>query len=353
MKRLHVVVLFMALVACGARTGLAIGTSSDASLGDDASSSDASLGDGDAAASDGQPFKACPADHVTVLVADAGFGFGALTIDEGSIYWVSWSPIGVESAPKTGGAPTALVVGLSGPTGLAVSSGYVFWTDFNTNEVGRVSTDGGAPTVLATGQANAVSVAVSDDVYWTTWKTGTMDRVPLDGGAVESLSTANANYAEITTDGQHVFWAVNEGSIMAYSFATKTVSVLATAAKGRPYAIATDGTNVYWRETDDATGTLYIVRASVQGGPSTVLASVSPDDAGLCYANKNCQGEIATDGQHVYFTVDGDAGAVMKLPVNGGAPTVIAEHQNLAWGIAVDEACVYWHTWDAVIVSPK
>jgi len=338
MRRLGVVLT--TVVACGARTELDVSASLDASIAGDVSSD---------VAPDTPAVKACPVDHATVLVGDAGFGLGALALDEGSIYWISWNPIGVETVPKTGGAAAVLLSGLSGPVGLKVSSGYVFWTDFNTNEVGRVSTDGGNPIVLATGQSGAQGLAVSDAVYWTTWKTGTADRVPLDGGSVETLSKANANYAEMTADGDRVFWAMSEGSIMAYLLATQKVSVVATAAKAEPFAITTDGVNVYWTELD-VSGALYVVRASVAGGSPTVLTSVSPDDAGLCYANKSCQGEIATDGQHVYFTLDGDAGAVMKVPVGGGSPTVIAQGQNHAWGIAVDDACLYWHTWDAIVV---
>jgi hypothetical protein len=153
-----------------------------------------------------------------------------------------------------------------------------------------------------------------------------------------------------------VYWVVSRGtstgSIMAYSLAAKTFSQIATTAKGAPFAITTDGINVYWEELD-LSGTLYIVRASTHGGASTVLASVAPDDAGLCYANTSCQGELATDGQHVYFTLDGDAGAVLKVPVGGGAPSAVAQSQHQPWGITVDDACVYWHTWDAIIVSPK
>lgn len=340
-------VALAALLACGARTGLEVSTPADASL------SDVFSGD----ASDAPVARACPIDRRTVLVGDAGFGEGALVLDDGSIYWVSWNPIGIETVPKTGGAAAVVLSGLSGPVGLTASSGYVFWTDFNSNEVGRVSTDGGDPIVLAKNQSGAQGVAVADEVYWTTWKTGTMDRVSIDGGTAQALSNSTiANYAEITTDGQHVFWATSRGpstgSIMAYSFATQTVSVVATAAKGGPFAITTDGVNVYWEEIDPS-GVLYIVRANVNGGASTVLASVAPDDAGLCYANTNCQGEVATDGQHVYFTVDGDAGAVLKVPVGGGAPIVVAQHEHQPWGIAVDDACVYWHTWDAVVVSPK
>jgi hypothetical protein len=227
-----------ALLACGARTELEV--TADASFGDVFTSD----------ASDAPIAKVCPVDRTTVLVGDAGFGDGVLALDDGSIYWVSWNPIGIETIPKTGGSMAVVLSGLSGPVGLTASSGYVFWTDFNSNEVGRVSTDGGNPIVLAMNQSGAQGVAIADEVYWTTWKTGTADRVPIDGGTVQSLSNSTiVNYAEMTTDGQHVFWATSEvstGSIMASSLAKQTVSVLATAPKevrsrSRPMASTSTG----------------------------------------------------------------------------------------------------------------
>jgi hypothetical protein len=58
---------------------------------------------------------------------------------------------------------------------------------------------------------------------------------------------------------------------------------------------------------------------------------------------------IAADATNIYWTnygdVNGDGnGTVMKLPLQGGTPTVIASQQGHPYAIAVDSTSVYWST---------
>ncbi|HEY2368032.1 MAG TPA: DUF5050 domain-containing protein, partial [Polyangiaceae bacterium] len=53
-----------------------------------------------------------------------------------------------------------------------------------------------------------------------------------------------------------------------------------------------------------------------------------------------CIGDVATDGDFVYFT--SKTGEVRKVPTSGGAATTIATGQANPFAVTVDDRCVYW-----------
>jgi hypothetical protein len=54
---------------------------------------------------------------------------------------------------------------------------------------------------------------------------------------------------------------------------------------------------------------------------------------------------VAVDGSHVYWTNEW-SGTVMKMGLDGSAPTTLASHQNQPHAVAVDASYVYWTTFD-------
>jgi hypothetical protein len=66
----------------------------------------------------------------------------------------------------------------------------------------------------------------------------------------------------------------------------------------------------------------------------------------------------AVDATSIYWTAEGD-GTVMKLPLAGGTPTVLASvpgSPGAGKGIAVDATSVYWTDWTSgkvMKVTPK
>ena len=99
--------------------------------------------------------------------------------------------------------------------------------------------------------------------------------------------------------------------------------VPAPLASGRsgPFAIAADRTNVYWTE-DGA-----VMSVPIGGGAPTMLATASSSRA------------IGVDAENVYWA---DSTGVRSVPLGGGVPTTLFSGSTDAEGIAVDDTRVYW-----------
>jgi formylglycine-generating enzyme required for sulfatase activity len=111
-----------------------------------------------------------------------------------------------------------------------------------------------------------------------------------------------------------------------------TVCALVTLASGRagPAAIAVDATNAYW--TDSADGT--VMKVPLDGGVPTLLASGQTPEFVTSFPTP-----IAVDATSVYWT---NTHAVMKVALGGGAPTTLATGLSQPGAMAVDATNVYW-----------
>ena len=94
-------------------------------------------------------------------------------------------------------------------------------------------------------------------------------------------------------------------------------------------AIAVDRTNAYW--TTESLNVLF--KVPLAGG--TAMPLVKATDGGARF--------LALDAAAIYYTTATPTnGKVMKAPLSGGTPVVLADGQAAAWGIAVDGTDVYW-----------
>src|SRR5262249_16282440 len=99
-----------------------------------------------------------------------------------------------------------------------------------------------------------------------------------------------------------------------------------------PLSFVMDATHFY--VMDGSVAPFSIQKLANTGGSAVPLVSSVPASANL-----------AIDGTNLYFATTGANGAIMKVPVGGGMPAVLADGQTNISGIAVDGTSVYWITY--------
>jgi len=98
--------------------------------------------------------------------------------------------------------------------------------------------------------------------------------------------------------------------------------------------IAVDATNVYWGTGQVASSGGAVWKVPINGGCPTILIGSQDRPHG-----------IATDGTNVYYANYGassNIGAIYSIPVAGGSPTPLALTQASPLDVAVDGTNVYW-----------
>ena len=159
------------------------------------------------------------------------------------------------------------------------------------------------------------------------------------GGCFQEPVTFSMDDANgIAVDATSIYWTTLDGAVRKTPFAGgSTVTIASSTNVAR--AIAVDATHVYW----DADGS--VAKVALDGGPVTVLAT------------KVYPLALAVDATSVYCLTRGDTwdpevdagketnppAIVVKVPIGGGAPTVLAAGAGIATGgFAVDDTSVYW-----------
>jgi hypothetical protein len=99
--------------------------------------------------------------------------------------------------------------------------------------------------------------------------------------------------------------------------------------------VVVDATYVYWVNrgavpVDD------VRRVPKSGGPTIILATAQNDYGQI--------EDLAVDATHVYWTTEYK---VMRTPIGGGAPSIVAITPGPAWGVSVDDTHIYFSDYTA------
>lgn len=229
------------------------------------------------------------------------------------------------------------------PEGLAVNDVSVFWTEAEYTCVdcspdwGRVYSapaKGGAPILLAETAGATPAKAVVDEthIYWSEYSN--IKRVPIGGGNAETIIDSGVWYHELVIDKTRVYWTPSDLKELVIMSADKS-----GAGQGplcitslRASQLTHNESWIYWRSDLDPNGTTSrIERISALGGTSSVVLS------GIS------AGDFAVHQGFVYWT-EFKQGRVLRAPVSGGSPEVLAAGLAEPTEIAVDDSGIYWLT---------
>jgi hypothetical protein len=226
-----------------------------------------------------------------------------------------------------------------GAYGIAVDSKSAYFTAYD-DTVSQVPIAGGATTLHASGQQTPEAIAVdATGVYWVNnyleHAGSAVLELPLPGGTTPfTLATEQAypGYPDgIAVDKNYVYWTDSFGGDVLALPRKGSSALTIPFAQGQlhPDGIAVDASSVYWINYGDGDPNGAVMKVSLNGGAPTTLASAQFGPQG-----------IALDANNVYWTNNG--GTVLKASINGGTVTTLATDQVNPQAIVVDETNVYW-----------
>jgi hypothetical protein len=356
------------------------------SVRDAGDASDSAAGEG-GPSGDAAP-QACTPFVVTNEVGPFGNEFYGFATDGTNVYWSDYvtndagAPVDrVMAVPVDGGAATMLgystqcTGGYDDEFAITVSDAGVFWNIGGTlwrvpKEAGaapagdgtplpaggaQCAWHGGTPLAASTTGTYAQGVLASDEtnIYSFGGANGPLEKVPVDGSP-SSVIAMPGSYVSVATDGTNVYYWASGGTgqlMSAPVSGSGAASTIATTSGGTPgFSLAVTGGLLYW--SDLGASPPDILRVPVGGGTPTVLASGDP-----LVQNREF---VAVDGMNVYWVGGDGAGTVTRVSVSGGTPVSIAATPTPCGGsnrncaqIAVDGTSVYWMNLPYVYKCPK
>ena len=188
------------------------------------------------------------------------------------------------------------------------------------------------PVVLLSGQPLVRFIAVDDDsLYFTTAANGDsmVDKMPLAGGAIQTIVSGAVAPNGIAVDDSFLYFAdvQTSGQVRRVAKQGGTPTTLTSNVPGA-FGIAIGPQTLCFSQIYVA----LISCMSIDGGTPTLLYAPPPQGGAT---------GVAMDAQNLYF---GTYGSVGSYPFAGGTATTIADQQNDAISVAIDDQYIYWST---------
>lgn len=339
------------------------GTSSGSSSGaldstTTAASSTSSGGASESSGTTGEPLDPdCPG---CIVLAEGLQGGRGLSLHADLVYFTDQDAGTVNRVPKGGGEVEELADLQDEPYDVAANDDHVFWTTFvEGGSVWRANLPSGPPIALSADAFPRMMQLVGDQVYWCAFDDlqGRVRRVLTTGigNPPETLVTVGSGVADLVVRGDAVYFTAHVPPLepglappgvvyMAAADVPTDPLALGIIAddQSEPWGIAAAADTIFWvnglGSPDDQPQSV-VSAPSTAGGALDVLAPDQLSPWG-----------IAADEQYVYWT---DYSEVKAVPHAGGEPVVLAQQQNIARSIVVDDTDIFWITRDRVIQRPK
>jgi sugar lactone lactonase YvrE len=224
------------------------------------------------------------------------------------------------------------------PWDIAVRDGLVYVTvrgeQAGQGAIVRFPVEGGPLETLAAGLDAPDRIFVSPDhVYWTlTDIDGGVYRTPLDGdGGVEVVAAHQYRPIGVLADATHVYWAAGD-SVYKQPLGATSGAAIISPTLDTPSFLAHDGQHLFVTLNGKAGG---LYRLELDGSDAGPLGDQKPSSNGLTLC-----------GNTLFFATLLIPGAVYAVTTEGHGLKELAAEQATPTEIACDEQHVYWATLD-------
>jgi sugar lactone lactonase YvrE len=161
-------------------------------------------------------------------------------------------------------------------------------------------------------------------------------RVPLGGGSPVTLASGPACAVGLAVDAESLYVAGLDGSTIAkVPLAGGSLTTVASSPDA-PIGVAVDAASVYWTTAGGS-----VMKAPIGGGAPTVLAS----------GQKSCTRPVVDAATASVYWGDPDDGTIMSVPLDGGSATLVTSG-GAATDIAIAGADVVFASGYTLMKAP-
>jgi len=255
---------------------------------------------------------------------------------DAAVYWTNQRTDAIGRANLDGSrVDQSFITGADKPCGIAVDSSHLYWSNVGSGTIARSNLDGsGVEQSFITGANKPCGVAVDGaHVYWANTGSHTLGRADLDGqGAIQGF-VADPGVSDpcgVAVNAADIFWAqaTSAGSIGradVLNGASPDPSFI--PGVGVPCGVAVDAAHVYWADFGVIGHGTRIGRADLDG---------SNPDPSFIPAAGDAPWAVAVNGTSIYWANRfGDTIGRANLDGSGANPNLIV-NAELPSGIAVD-----------------